>query len=199
MNEKPNKISYQWLTILALIIAVAAWRAFMIDGSTTLIANFTPIGAIALFAGAHFQNKAVRYIFPLAILFISDVFLASDGMTEGLLYPGWVWVYLAFSITIFFGKKISNFIRLWSVFSASIASALVHWLLSDFGYWLTGGINIISNAPFEKTAQDLLLCLSLGFPFFLKLATSTVLYSFLMFGFYALLCRLTPRAKTILR
>ena len=189
MKEEDKKTNNQWISIIALIIALAAWRAFVVEGSTSLLANLTPIGAIALFAGANFQNRMVRYLFPLGILMMSDVLMRWEGMDNAFLYSGWMWVYLAFTITIFFGEKMSKLIKIRTVFLASLASALVHWILSDFGYWIGGGINILTNTPFERTAQDLLVCYSLGFPFFLKLAASTFLYSVLIFSLYSLLNR----------
>ena len=185
MKEENNKTEQRWIGIVALIIALALWRAFVVDGSTNLLANFTPIGAIALFAGATFQNRQMRYLFPLAILLVSDLLMAKNQGYGGLLYSGWIWTYLAFTITVFFGEKISKLIKITTLFSASLGSALVHWILADFGVWLGGGINIITGVPFEKTIQGLLVCYSLGFPFFLKLAISTLLYSFVIFGLHS--------------
>lgn len=185
--KEPNISNFHWAGVVALIVAVAAWRAFVADGTTSLLANFTPIGAIALFAGSYFHNRVWRYFFPLAILFLSDLFLTRSIVNTSFLYAGWLWVYLAFVLTIYLGETISQKIKFSTVAAASIGSALVHWLLSDFGFWLTGGINVISGAPFEKTLSGLLICYSLGFPFFLKLASSTLLYSLLMYGGYSFL------------
>ena len=104
MKEENNKTGQRWLAIAALIITLALWRAFVVDGSTNLLANFTPIGAIALFAGATLQNRKMRYLFPLAILLISDLLMVSDLATNPLLYSGWIWTYLAFIIAVFFGE-----------------------------------------------------------------------------------------------
>jgi len=185
--KESNLSNFHWTGVVALIVAVAAWRAFVLDGSSSLLANFTPIGAIALFAGAYFHNRIWRYFFPLAILFLSDLFLTQGILETGFLYVGWLWVYLAFIFTIFLGETISQKIKFTTVASASIGSALVHWLLSDLGFWWSGGINILSGVPFEKTLSGLLICYSLGFPFFLKLASSTLLYSLLLFGGYSFL------------
>ena len=187
MKEENNKTEQRWLAIVALIIALALWRAFVVDGSTNLLGNFTPIGAIALFAGATLQNRKMRYVFPLAILLISDLLMVSELATNTLLYSGWIWTYLAFIIAVFFGEKISKLIKITTLFSASLGFALVHWILADFGFWFGGGINIITGVPFEKTIQGLLVCYSLGFPFFLKLAISTLLYSFVIFGLHSVI------------
>ena len=40
--------------------------------------NFTPVIAIALFAGAKFQDKKWSFIIPIVSLFISDVILVKN-------------------------------------------------------------------------------------------------------------------------
>ncbi len=169
------------------------------DGSTHLLANFTPIGAIALFAGAKLSNRKIRYLFPIAVLLISDILMSSSETSSGFLYSGWMWTYLAFTATVFFGEQISKVIKFTTVFAASVASALAHWLLADFGVWYGGGINILTGIPFEKNMEGLLLCYSLGFPFFLKLAISTIIYSFVIFGLNKLLSHAFEKREIALR
>ena len=198
MREENRKIETRWAGIAALIIGLALWSAFFVDGSTNLLGNFTPIGAIALFAGAKFSNRKIRYLFPMAVLLISDLLMVSET-SGGFLYSGWMWTYLAFIITVFFGERISEMIKFTTIFSASVASALTHWILADFGVWFGGGINILSGMPFEKTMQGLILCYSLGFPFFLKLAASTILYSFMIFGLHKFISRALEKRELALR
>ena len=193
MINKSLKMDLRWISIATLIMAVALWRSFISDGSTFVAANFTPIGAMALFSGAHFYGRVSRYLFPVIVLLISDIVLGfkeSGFSTDNILYDGWFWVYLAFIVAVFFGEKIANHIRFTTIASASVGTALVHWLLSDFGFWLTGGINVISGLPFEQSVEGLMTCYTLGFPFFLKLAGSTLLYSLMLFGSYFFLKRL---------
>ena len=185
MTNKSLKVDLRWIGIATLIIAVALWRSFISDGSTFVTATFTPIGAMALFAGALFYDRVSRYLFPVIVLLISDIiltFIESGLSTDNMLYDGWFWVYLAFIVAVFFGEKIANHIRFTTIASTSVGTALVHWLLSDFGFWLTGGINVISGLPFARSLEGLMTCYTLGFPFFLKLAGSTLLYSLILFG-----------------
>ena len=98
------------------------------DGSTNLLGNFTPIGAIALFAGAKLSNRKIRYLFPMAVLLISDILMSPSETSGGFLYSGWMWTYLAFIATVFFGERISKVDQVYNCFSASVASALTHWV-----------------------------------------------------------------------
>jgi len=69
--------------ILVLIILAASLRV-----ADVLPYNFAPIAAIALFGGAKFSNRAMAFVAPMAIMFISDLFI---GLHDFM----WV-VYLAF-------------------------------------------------------------------------------------------------------
>ena len=80
-----------------------------------------------------------------------------------------------------------------------MAFALCHWVLDDFGVWVGGGINILTGIPFEKSLEGLLVCYSLGFPFFLKLAASTILYSFILFGLDKLINKASEKSELALR
>ena len=59
--------------LVAMIVAAAAMRLLPHP------ANFTPIGALALFAGAHFDDKRWAFIVPLAAMFLSDILLGFHG------------------------------------------------------------------------------------------------------------------------
>ena len=198
MKEQNIKTEYPWVYIAGLIVALALWRAFVVDGSTHLLGNFTPIGAIALFAGAKLSNRKMRYIFPIAVLLASDILMSPSETSSGFLYSGWMWTYLAFIATVFFGERISKVVKFTTLFTASVASALCHWVLADFGVWVGGGINILTGMPFEKNLEGLLVCYSLGFPFFLKLAISTVIYSFVIFGLNGLISRTFEKKRLAL-
>ena len=199
MKEQSRKTEYPWVYIASLIVALALWRAFVVDGSTHLLANFTPIGAIALFAGAKLSSRKMRYLFPIAVLLVSDILMFPNETSSSFLYSGWMWTYLAFTATVFFGELISKVIKFTTIFAASVASALCHWLLADFGVWFGGGINILTGMPFEKNMEGLLVCYSLGFPFFIKLVISTITYSFVLFGLNGIINRLLEKKELALK
>ena len=77
--------------------------------------NFTAIGAMALFSGANFKDKRFAYLMPIAVMFITDLFL---GFHFSIL-P----VYACFAFTVFMGTKIASKQNVASVGITSIASS----------------------------------------------------------------------------
>ncbi|MFM7079735.1 MAG: DUF6580 family putative transport protein, partial [Bacteroidota bacterium] len=57
--------------------------------------NFTPVGAIALFAGTYIANKRLAFLIPLAILFVSDLLL--EIVHGNGFYPYMPFVYASFA------------------------------------------------------------------------------------------------------
>ena len=54
------------MLLIGMIAAAAALRLLPHPS------NFTPIGALALFAGAHFDDKRWAFVLPLAAMLLSD-------------------------------------------------------------------------------------------------------------------------------
>ena len=171
------------VSILIIIIA-GLYRALVIPGNDILSANLTPLCAIALFAGAQINSSKLRYFIPILVLLLSDyvLYLKSTSLTEAtLFYPGWMWVYGSLLICVFLGSKLIQAISLIRIFLGAISVSLCHWLISDFGYFLSGGINILTGEPFPFNMVGLIQCIIMGFPFFKKTLLATVIFSLLFF------------------
>src|SRR4051794_23789226 len=66
------------LVLVSMIAAAAATRLIPPLASPYMnLWNFTAIGAMCLFGGAHFRRKTVAFIVPMAALLLSDVVLAA--------------------------------------------------------------------------------------------------------------------------
>src|SRR5205809_1696783 len=86
--------------VLLIIIIIAAIRvANNFSSNITVLANYSPLAAMALFGSAYFKGNVKPLLFPLMAIFISDVILFSTvykNYGNGILYDGWLWVYSAF-------------------------------------------------------------------------------------------------------
>ena len=146
--------------------------------------NFSPLWAIAFFAGAQIASEKLRYTIPLLVLFFSDIFLYINYPNESssvLFYPGWIWVYGSILISVYIGSLLSQkIILMWVLFGATSVS-VCQWLMSDLGYFLSGGINIMTQKPYSSDLQGLLQCFVMGFPFFKKTLATTIFFSLLFF------------------
>ena len=111
--------------------------------------NFTPVAAMALFAGAAFSNKRLAFLVPLAAMLISDLIL---GFHNTILY-----VYASFILTTLIGMYFRHNVTPGRVILASLISSLLFFLITNFGYWAANGffngmnglaISYLSAIPF---------------------------------------------------
>ncbi len=103
-----SKFNPHTLVIFLFILAIGLVRIVMhTSGELSTIANFSPVGAIALFGGACFNKSWKAFSFPLLTLLISDLFLSFTVFNQyrtGLLYGGWYWTYGAFALMVLAGS-----------------------------------------------------------------------------------------------
>lgn len=154
-----KKLNARNWVLFFIIIAATVTRFIPLNGNAEWF-NFTPVGAIALFAGTHFKNRVKAYAVPLLTLFISDIFVNysyTGNLT--LFYGGFAWVYICFALMVFIGGLIKN-VNVASVLTASLAGVLVHWLITDIQPWLGSTIynkditgyyqSLVAAIPFER-------------------------------------------------
>lgn len=113
--------------------------------------NFTPIAAMALFAGTYFDRKQFAFAIPITAMFISDLVIG--------LHANMPAVYLSFAITVVLGMAIRKKVTAGSVFFASIASAVIFFLVTNFSSWL-------AMSMYPKNFTGLIECYLAGLAFF---------------------------------
>ena len=147
-------------SILILMIIIAGASRLINFNHLTGWANFTPVGAMALFGGAYFSDKWKAFLVPLLTLFISDI--ALDYLYFGkfmLFYSGALPVYIAFALMVLIGTSIKK-VNVTNVVLGSLGAVLVHWIITDIDPWLQGtmyaksfygyGESLIAAIPFER-------------------------------------------------
>ena len=143
--------------------------------------NFTPIAAMALFAGTYFDRKQYAFAIPIAAMFISDLVIG--------LHANMPAVYLSFVITVLIGMAIRKKVNVGSVRLASLSSAVIFFLITNFASWLA--------SPFyPQTAAGLGECYiaglmffrdtTNGFSFFLNDLLGTTFFSAVFYGAFYL-------------
>ena len=151
-----KKINIRTAVLILLLVAAAAMR--LVNVKYTMLSNFTPVGAIALFGGAYFTDKWKAYVVVLFTLFLSDLAINYMYTSKLVWHTGALWMYLCFAIVVFVGSLIKN-VNVGSVFIASLVAVLIHWLVMDMP-WLYGtlypntlagyGQSLVAAIPFEK-------------------------------------------------
>jgi hypothetical protein len=113
--------------------------------------NFTPIAAMALFAGTYFDRKQYAFAIPVTAMFISDLVIG--------LHANMPAVYLSFAITVVLGMAIRKKVTVGSVLTASIASSVIFFLVTNFSSWLAMSL-------YPKNFMGLIECYIAGLAFF---------------------------------
>lgn len=166
--------------VLILFVLLTATIRIITNLNTHLspIANFSPIGAMALFGGAYFTKEWKAFGFPLFALFVSDLILSFtvfNQYRQGLLYGGWFWTYGAFALMTLAGRWIIKHVSVSTVLLSTICCVFIHWIVTDFGVWLNGIL-------YAKTVGGFINCLIAAIPFELSFLAGTVFYSAILFG-----------------
>lgn len=164
-----TKESILKLSIIMAIILTGAAVRFM-----DLPPNFSPVGAMAIFAGAFFTRRSWALALPLGVMLLSDLFL---GFYSGIFY-----VYLAFGLSAMIGFYfLKNFS--WGRFGATnLSCALLFFVVSNFGVWLTTPL-------YSKNFAGLVSCFEMAIPFFRNTLASQFFFAAVFFGVYELATR----------
>lgn len=172
----PNK---KLIVLLSLITGVALLRLLPHPP------NFTPILAMAVFAGTLIQNKRWAYAFPIGAMVIGDLFLGFHSLS--------LVVYLSFALMIYISDRLSkgklNYSKV--ALSSSVIAPLVFFITTNFAVWAQGLI-------YPRTLEGLGMSFLMALPFFKNTWVSSILFSFILFGIHWLVFeRETYRANRI--
>lgn len=180
-----NSIRPRLMPLVIFMVMVALMRMGN-SAQLTPWANFSPIGAMALFGGAYFKPRWVSFAFPLLTLLLSDLLiqqLVFKGR-HGVLYGGWYIVYAAFAGIALIGMQLGKKVTVGRFVLAGLGGSLCHWLVADFFVWAGGGTDLRTMLPLSRNLDGLVQCYWQGLPFFRNFLAGTLVYGGIMFGLY---------------
>lgn len=184
------------LVLVIMVLAVATVRVIQSSNVFGLLSNFTPVGAMALFAGCYFKDRVKGFIVPLAALWLSDLFVNRiyyyDHWTFS--YDGALWVYATFALVVVIGQLIRK-VTFNNVIIASVAAALVHFIVTDFAVWIGGGTDITTGLPFTRDWSGLMECYALALPFLRNMLIGNLVFSGILFGGFEWMQRRYPSLR----
>jgi hypothetical protein len=128
--------------------------------------NFSPVLSMALLGGMYLKGRQAVLV-PLALMVISDFIIGFHD----LMFFTWGSIVLI-SVFGLWLKERKSFIN---VLSASILSAVIFFMVTNFGAWLT---------LYPHTIDGLRQCYILAIPFFRSSLVSTVAYSLVFYAGY---------------
>jgi len=156
--------------IAAMVGAATAMRLFPHPP------NFTPIAAIALFGGAHFERRSAAFGVPLIAMLASDaIFQLAFGWGFHSLLPV---VYLSFAAIVAMGIWLKSRRDAVSITAAVILAPTLFFLTTNFAVWAMGSM-------YPHTTSGLLACYLAAIPFYGWSLAGCIAYSAVLFGGFA--------------
>jgi hypothetical protein len=164
-------------------------RAILIFAMTGLAAalrlaphpwNFTPVGAIALFSGAMVRDRRVAFLFPVLVMFATDLIIGFNKLSP--------LVYACLLLSVLIGRFLNQKRNLPRIGGATFLGALQFFLITNFGVWA-----FLHSYP--RTGAGLAACYLAGVPLFWNMLAGDVVYVTLLFGGFFLAERLAPRLR----
>lgn len=166
------------LVALAVVLVVSAALSRLV----LYPFNFSPIIAMALFAGSVLKDKKLAVLLPLSAMLLSDLLFELLNIAPG--FWGWgqfVNYALLAGITVF-GFSLKK-INLLNVAGFSIASSLIFFFISNATVWM------FQPGMYASDLSGLRDSLIAGLPFLKNGVITDLLYCGLLFGTYSLILK----------
>jgi len=140
--------------------------------------NFTPVGAVALFAGTCLSDRRLAFLVPIIILTVSDLFLGLH-----ILIPV---VYFCFMINVLLGRWLRERRSIALTTAAVVAGSVQFFVLTNFACWLLG---------YPHTLAGLAECYLAAVPFFRNMLLGDLFFAGILFSVLAVLERGFPTLR----
>ena len=121
--------------------------------------NFTPVMAIALFAGATFAAKRSAVIVPIAAMILSDIALGAVLGWEYTLHSSQWAVYACVAGVAILGTSFAGRGIMSTTFLGGSIAAVGFFLVTNFAVWLGSGM-------YAPTVEGLMACYAAGLAFY---------------------------------
>jgi hypothetical protein len=174
-QEQKLKSSFSYLVILAVLIALGVAGRLLPHPP-----NFTPMAAIALFAGFIFIKRYMAVVAVISTMLLCDYFAFGSLSSSWFGSKSMFVVYLALLFPIVFKNFLQKKIGVLRIFGAALASSSVFFLATNFAVWAF-------SPMYEKTLEGLVLCYTMAIPFFQNTVAGDLIWSGVIFGTYLVL------------
>jgi hypothetical protein len=153
------------ITLSLIILAAAASRLLPHPD------NVAPIAAMALFAGAKFENKQLAFAIPAMAMLLSDAVI---GFYSGM----WI-TYMAFAAVVCIGFMLRSKQDVMHTALATVAGSVLFFLVTNFALWSSHGL-------YSHTLDGIMQSYTMALPFFRNSLLGDAFYSAILFGGFAL-------------
>ncbi len=168
------KFSKQLIIFFFILVGISTLVKIICAPQINL-SGFTAVIAVSLFAGITIRDKRLAFLFPLLILFISDMLLQVLHMMNLFpfagFYSGQITNYILFIVLTLIGMGLRNY-KTAGVIAASFIGPTVFFLASNFFVWKTQG----DIMGYNKDISGLWQSYSFGLPFYRNSIISTFIF-----------------------
>lgn len=171
-QEQKLKSSFSYLVILAILIALGVAGRLLPHPP-----NFTPMAAIALFAGFIFIKRYMAVVAVISTMLLCDYFAFGSLSVSWFGSKSMFVVYLALLFPIVFKNFLQKKLGVLRIFGAALTSSSVFFLATNFAVWAF-------SPMYEKTFEGLVLCYTMAIPFFQNTVAGDLIWSGVIFGTY---------------
>lgn len=159
-----SRVSTRVLALGAVVLAAALFRLLPTPP------NFSPIAALALFAGFSFRDRLSAFVFPLLALFISDMILGFHDL---------MWAtYLGFALIAGLGQLLRGTSGASFKALGAVSGTLIFFVLTNFAVWAQGMM-------YEKSMTGLVACYVAALPFLGNAFAGDLIFTAVLFGGWA--------------
>lgn len=159
---KKIEISPKFYVVLTMIFAGAVMRLI------PHWPNFTPIAAIALFGGTFLKRKDLAFLVPVVAMLLSDLIIGFHSTMFA--------VYASFIAIVSLGMFLQSRLTVVNTISASLASSILFYLITNFASWTSGIM------PYPMNVAGLMQSYIAGLPFFFNGILGDLFYNSVLFG-----------------
>lgn len=135
---------------------------------------FTPLAAIAMFAGFRFRLRSVAYLVPFSAILISDFWLPAYQHAAIMLVVYGFWM-----LPVVLGRTLRAHPTVVRCGAFSLLPATGFWLISNLAVWSFQGL-------YPPTPAGLWECYAAAIPFYRAMLAGDICYGTLLFGAYLL-------------
>lgn len=183
--------AHRSMLFLCLLLCLAG----ILGRVAPVMENFSPVGALALFAGAFLPTRRHAFWLPFAALLLGDVAVSLVKGYElwtqsGVFAAQRLFDLTALTLVVMIGFAMRGSRTLAkAAFSpvAGAAGSVLFFLVSNFGVWVTSQWGLVVGLEYAPDLGGLLSCYSMGLPFFRGTLLGDVFYAVAFFGMAAAL------------
>lgn len=134
--------------------------------------NFTPMLAVALFAGARIERRWLAAVGVLGCLALGDIILGAFP------YPGMIWVYASMLVVVLLGRILRSRTSVVATLVTALGAGFLFFVVTNFAVF--AGTNL-----YPHTLDGLGQCYVAALPFYRNQIVGDLVFTGALFGLHA--------------